>query len=191
MGSESSKELTPSQLDDLKYCTNFTRKEIRDWYKKFHTDCPSGKMSKAEFQIMYDQLFPDGDSRAFSEHVFNAYDTDGNGYIDFREFLTTVNVASRGTIDEKLKWAFNMYDLDGNGYVIKSEVQEIFKSIYKMRGGMSIEQDSMTVDEAVDHLFVALDKNRDEKLSDLEFIIGAKQSPTILAILQPDKQAPE
>ena len=56
---------------------------------------------------------------------------------------------------------------------------------------MSIEQDGMTVDEAVDHLFLALDKNRDEKLSDLEFIIGAKQSPTILAILQPDGQAPE
>ena len=41
-------------------------------------------MSKAEFQMMYEQLFPDGDSSAFSEHVFRAYDVDGNGYIDFR-----------------------------------------------------------------------------------------------------------
>ena len=41
-------------------------------------------MSKAEFQTMYDQLFPEGDARSFSEHVFNAYDADGNGHIDFR-----------------------------------------------------------------------------------------------------------
>ena len=42
MGSEASKDLTPTQLDDLRYCTSFTRKEIMDWYKKFHEDCPSG-----------------------------------------------------------------------------------------------------------------------------------------------------
>ena len=53
-----------------------------------------------------------------------------------------------------------------------------------------MEQQGMTADEAVEQLFLVLDKNRDEKLSDLEFIIGAKQSPSILAILQPDAQHP-
>ena len=43
-----------------------------------------GKMTKTEFQGMYSQLFPEGDAETFSEHVFNAYDGDGDGFIDFR-----------------------------------------------------------------------------------------------------------
>lgn len=84
MGSESSKGLTPTQIDDLKYCTAFNSKEIRDWYDKFHHDCPSGKMSTERFIAMYKDLFPDGDAAVFARHVFDAYDIDSNGYIDFR-----------------------------------------------------------------------------------------------------------
>ena len=39
-------------------------------------------------------------------------------------------------------------------------------------------------EEAVDKLFAALDKNRDDTLSDVEFIIGAKSAPEIMGILQ-------
>ena len=41
-------------------------------------------MTKQQFMEMYRQLFPTGDSSAFAEHVFQAYDVDGSGNIDFR-----------------------------------------------------------------------------------------------------------
>ena len=68
----------------------------------------------------------------------------------------------------------------------------VLQAIFKMRGGGSFgmldEQGKghMTPDEAVEQLFEHLDKNGDEKLSDLEFILGAKMSPCILGILQAD-----
>ena len=55
-----------------------------------------------------------------------------------------------------------------------------------MKGNVGIPEESgyVTPDETVDKLFAALDKNRDDKLSDLEFIIGAKAAPEIMGILQ-------
>ena len=49
MGSEASKDITPSEMNDLKSCTAFSGNEIREMYKSFHQDCPSGVMSKESF----------------------------------------------------------------------------------------------------------------------------------------------
>lgn len=59
------------------------------------------------------------------------------------------------------------------------------QAIYRMRGHVGVpEGDINTPDDAADQLFASLDKNRDHKLSDMEFIIGAKSCPEILGILQ-------
>ena len=51
----------------------------------------------------------------------------GNGEISFQEFMTTLSVASRGSIDEKLHWTFKMYDINGNGTISRAEATEMIK----------------------------------------------------------------
>ncbi|KAI0234735.1 Hippocalcin-like protein 1 [Lamellibrachia satsuma] len=125
MGNDCS--LSPRELTDLETVTAFTQSEIKDWYKQFHKGCPSGRMTKDEFRAMYEEAFKSGNAAQFVDCVFGTYDKDGNGTIDFREFLLSTNLSTRGGIDEKLRWLFHMYDLDDNGYVTMTEVTQMCK----------------------------------------------------------------
>jgi len=179
MGNDSSKGLSQSEIYTLKESTQFTGKEIREWYEKFHSDYPSGFIAKDQFISMYQRMFPDGDASTFAEHIFNAYDQDGNGVIDFKEFLVTLNVTSKGTLDDKLRWTFRLYDLDGNGTIQKQEAVEIIQAIYKMRGSGN----KATAEEAALRVFMSIDKNQDSKISEDEFVWGVKHSRDVLNLI--------
>ena len=109
MGAKSSREiLLKEDLDFLVANTNFTEDTISEWYKGFKQDCPDGKLNQEAFMKIYSKCFPMGNATEFCDHVFRTFDTDKNGFIDFKEFLLAIDVTSSGTPEEKLNWAYRL-----------------------------------------------------------------------------------
>jgi len=182
MGNKKSK-LTPKDLSDLASLTDFTEREIRVWYKSFKKDCPSGMLSLPEFEKLYKEFFPTGDASEFAKHAFRTFDKNGDGTIDFREFMSALSITSRGTFDQKLKWAYSMYDMDNDGQVTKKEMLEIVTAIAKMTGEDTQEQ-AASLEEKVDKIFTKMDKDGDDQITVEEFKIAAKEDPSLVMILQ-------
>lgn len=68
--------------------------------------------------------------------------------------MQNLSILSRGTLEEKLRWAFSLYDINGDGYITREEMTEIVSSIYDLMGKLAdpcIEDD--TVKEKVDRIF--------------------------------------
>ncbi|CCU74337.1 neuronal calcium sensor 1 [Blumeria hordei DH14] len=196
MGKSQSK-LSQDQLGELQKSTHFDKKELQQWYKGFLKDCPSGMLTKEEFQKIYRQFFPFGDPSSFADYVFNVFDSDKSGSIDFKEFICALSVTSRGKMEDKLDWAFQLYDIDGDGKITFEEMLAIVEAIYKMVGRypqikfaphrvgsmVKLPTDEDTPEKRVKKIFRMMDKDENGCLDMEEFKEGSKRDETIVSAL--------
>ncbi|KAK6224736.1 hypothetical protein QIS74_03063 [Colletotrichum tabaci] len=177
-------KLSQEQLAELQKSTHFDKKELQQWYKGFLKDCPSGMLTKEEFQKIYRQFFPFGDPSSFADYVFNVFDSDKSGSIDFKEFICALSVTSRGKMEDKLDWAFQLYDIDGDGKISYDEMLKIVEAIYKMVGSMvKLPEDEDTPEKRVRKIFRMMDKDENGSLDMEEFKEGSKRDETIVSAL--------
>ncbi|KAF2213510.1 hypothetical protein CERZMDRAFT_39349 [Cercospora zeae-maydis SCOH1-5] len=180
----SQSKLSQQELVDLQKATHFDKKELQQWYKGFLKDCPSGMLTKSEFQKIYKQFFPFGDPSSFADYVFNVFDADKSGSIDFKEFICALSVTSRGKMEDKLDWAFQLYDIDGDGKISYDEMLAIVEAIYKMVGSMvKLPEDEDTPEKRVRKIFRMMDKDENGSLDMAEFKEGSKRDETIVSAL--------
>eukprot|EP00794_Sanderia_malayensis_P010878 gene10878-12034_t len=180
MGKSQSK-IPPSELQDLAKRTYFEVNELKQWYSAFVRDCPSGRLTQPQFIELYNSFYDTPDAEKFAQHVFRTFDINHDNTIDFREFICSLSVTTRGSSEEKLRWAFSIYDIDGNGYISKSEILSIVQSIQKMVGALD---DSNASEEKLLKVFTMFDTNKDGQLSLEEFLAGAKKDTTFMQMLQ-------
>ena len=92
------------------------------------------------------------------------FDEDGNGTVDFHEFISGLSAFSaRGNKSEKLKFAFKVYDIDRDGYISNGELFLVLK----MMVGNNLKD--VQLQQIVDKTIVEADKDGDGKISFEEF----------------------
>ncbi|XP_061192042.1 neurocalcin homolog [Saccostrea echinata] len=183
MGKNNSK-LEPGTIEELSKQTEFSEQELQQWYKDFMNDFPKGYVKLHEFEKMYEGFFPNGDASKFARHVFHAFDQNGDGHIDFKEFVCGLNATLRGTIEQKLKWAFRVYDIHEDGFISKDEMKDIISAIHKVTGNKRDTCKEKSLQQEIEEVFQRMDKNADQKISLKEFVENAAKDPGLVSLLE-------
>ena len=115
-------------------------------------------MDRKEFQKIYKQFFPFGDSSQYSHLVFNTIDTNKDGEIDFKEFMASLSVSAKASMDERLAWVFRLYDLDEDGFISRAEMLCIVDAVFRMlEPTADLPESENTPQKRVDKIFKTMD----------------------------------
>ncbi|KAF0915118.1 hypothetical protein E2562_033702 [Oryza meyeriana var. granulata] len=97
------------------------------------------------------------------ELLMEAADVDGNGYLDYGEFVAVTIHLQRLSNDNHLRTAFLFFDKDGSGYIERPELAD------------ALADDSGHADDAVlDHILQEVDTDKDGRISYEEFVAMMK-----------------
>ncbi len=120
-------ELTEDDLEFLLDNTGFKPEQIQKWHSDFLIKCPSGYISFNQFKSSYKLLLPqdlnDKSKQVLISKLFSLFDIDGDGRLNFSEFLISFWIRCKAPIREKFTWIFNMFDLDRNGRLNYAELR--------------------------------------------------------------------
>ncbi|KAK7151964.1 hypothetical protein R3I94_008335 [Phoxinus phoxinus] len=154
---------------------------------KFLNECPSGLITLHEFRRHFCNGTVGKESAEYAEQIFRTLDNNGDGVVDFREYVTAISMLIEGTTVEKLRWSFKLYDKDKDGAITRSEMLEIMQAVYKMSVAASLTKPNpLSAEECTNRIFVRLDKDNNAIISQDEFIEGALNDEWIREMLECD-----
>ena len=169
MGSKNGKPvLREEDIAALSQSSGLDEVQVREAFNSFIAEHPNGRMKPKEFTKMMSQALPKKDASKMEKHVFRAYDTNNDGYIDFVELMVIFYIMSEGTPEEVLGKIFRVFDVNSDGTISKKEMTRLIKDMY---GLLKTEDPNLAAkDFMAKSAFAEMDKDEDGKVSLDEFI---------------------
>eukprot|EP01086_Lenisia_limosa_P013258 TRINITY_DN42200_c0_g1_i1.p1 TRINITY_DN42200_c0_g1~~TRINITY_DN42200_c0_g1_i1.p1 ORF type:complete len:238 (-),score=55.90 TRINITY_DN42200_c0_g1_i1:10-636(-) len=117
--------------------THFSVEELRTLHRSFlalarQSNEDKFRINRAQFEQALANAsvkIDESERQAFMNHLFDEFDHDQSGWINFREYITGLSVFMRGTLHERLVMAFHIYDLDDNGVISPQEMTLVLTSL--------------------------------------------------------------
>ncbi|XP_059098163.1 neuronal calcium sensor 2-like isoform X2 [Tigriopus californicus] len=176
--------LTEDDLEFIATHTAVTREEVDAQYESFLRKHPDGQISRKEFSALMRQCYPNADTDKLEKHIFRMYDSNQDGFIDFREFMIVLYIMSSGSPEENLHQIFKVFDINNDGAISMRELKRIVKDLFHLLSPEdNPEQASKSAMASM--AFKEMDTNSDGKVTREEFvkaIMGQEKFSSKLAL---------
>merc|ERR1711971_1206736 len=146
MGNKNAKANAPvlrkEDLDALVKASGMTEEEVQAYFNNFVKEHKNGKITKQDFGPMMAKVLPKADAAKLEQTVFKVYDANGDGVIDFKEFLVILHMASETSPGELLTKLFTVFDDNQDNEICKNELKKMITDIIGL-----LQEEEKEVDE--------------------------------------------
>jgi len=180
--------ITDEDLDYIAEHTSVSREDVSMRFDAFIKHHPDGKINRKDFRSMITTCYPEmHNCKKLEKHIFRMYDTDGDGTIDFREFMILLYIMSSGTPEENLGQIFRIFDKNNDGSITRDEMQRIVKDLFELFNPedrkMSKEQRRRSSVALANSAFEEMDANADGMVTKEEFMNAVRSHDKISNML--------
>ena len=110
------------------------------------------------------------------------YDTNMDGYIDFKELMVLLYIMSAGTPEQNLEQIFRIFDINGDGTISWKEMRRIVADLFQLLS--KNDNPARASDEVLASMaFGEMDSNLDGNITKEEFITACLNQETISTML--------
>ena len=115
--------------------------------------------------------------------IFDRFDEDKSGSLDFRELTICISIMCKGDFDEKLKVCFDAYDEDKSGFLQPNEMEILITSLIKpyVQIDERAEADGLNIEEIKNRIKMICEKSGDI-LCFKDFLYAVKSDPALFAL---------
>ncbi|KAI7743407.1 hypothetical protein M8C21_014034, partial [Ambrosia artemisiifolia] len=140
-----------------------------------------GLINKEEFQLA---LFKNRKKEnLFANRIFDLFDVKQRGFIDFGDFVRTLNVFHPNAPQEdkiSCKLIVLLYDMDGTGFIDRLEVKQM---LIALLGESELKLADDTVETILDKTFSEADVDQDGRIDKSDWHNFVTQNPSLLKIM--------
>ncbi len=106
-------------------------------------------------------------NKDISNRLFDIFDKDNSGAIDYNEFMDTIEAMVSGNKRKKIQFAFELHDLDNSGFIDRHELKVLVKQSFIDN---SLDFDEYQIELLVDEFFKKADKDNSNTIDFNEFL---------------------
>ena len=116
--------------------TELSEEDVVMRYDHFVQNYPDGKIPKEAFINMLEGAYKSSkrlskiEAHGFENYSFKTYDLNGDGCIDFKEFLWVMYTLSDDSPRQKLELIFKTFDDNRDGIISTNEMKQVVKDFF-------------------------------------------------------------
>ena len=112
-----------------------------------------------------------------SDRLFDIFDKDDNGSIDYDEFMNAIKSMVDANHKEKIEFAFELHDLDNSGFIDRHELKILIQQSFLEN---HLDYDEFQLDLLVDEFFKVADEDGSGTIDVSEFLKLANNYPDFM-----------